>query len=590
MSEGAVDLTGRQIGNWELLRLLGEGAFGGVYEAQNTGIAGRRAAIKILHPHMSLNSDIKRRFVNEASAASRAEHENIIQVFDGGVTPDGICYAVMELLKGRPLSKVIAEGRLDVRRTINIGVQVASALRAAHNLGIVHRDLKPDNIFVVTRESNLEFVKVLDFGIAKLAAELNGGAATQTGMLLGTPGYMSPEQWQTLPDIDGRADVYALGTILFECLTQQLPFSANTVYEWLDAHINRAAPDPASVAPEAAPLSKLILSMLAKDRAARPQEMAEVIRLLENVRAPSAPLPAATPPWHSGNTFLPTPSTNIGKPPPKKRAPLFAGIGIAVAVAGGIGAWLTFHKTDEPPKKVETAHLDPAPPVAAEGPEAPRAPLGMVALPGGSLSVGRADYGRPGALDVPEHSVTVKPFAIQLAEVTAADYKEFADQTKAAWPHGAHSGKTPISGVAFSDAENYCKWRFNNGGRLPSEAEWEWAARGASGRLYPWGNEMKKECVNAFKGEHGALSAPDSRRCGATPEGILDLSGSLWEWTTSAAAFYPGAPNTAAPPGYRVVRGGSYFNTDNNDLTATARQFVNAPNKYLGFRCVAEIK
>src|SRR5207302_6116071 len=127
-----------------------------------------RAAVKLLHAEMAVNADIKRRFVNEASAASRAEHENIIQVFDAGVTDDGTCYIVMELLAGRSLAETLRLGAIEPQRTINIGVQVAGALEAAHHIGIVHRDLKPDNIFLMARSSVADFVKVLDFGVAKL--------------------------------------------------------------------------------------------------------------------------------------------------------------------------------------------------------------------------------------------------------------------------------------------------------------------------------------------------------------------------------------------------------------------------------------
>jgi serine/threonine-protein kinase len=295
VSDAGPHIEGRVIANWQLMRQLGEGAFGAVYEAQHTSIAGRRAAIKVLHPHMSFHADIKRRFVNEASAASRADHENIIQVFDGGVTADGLCYAVMELLRGEPLSHLIRrEQRLDMARAINIALQVASALRAAHQLRIVHRDLKPDNIFIVRRETNAEFVKVLDFGVAKLHDP--DGPATTAGMLMGTPAYMSPEQWQTLPDIDGRSDLYALGMILFECVTGGLPFIGSTPYEWLDAHLNRPPLEPIQFAAITPELNALILRMLAKSRDERPQSAGEVSEALQRARMAATPVRATQPP------------------------------------------------------------------------------------------------------------------------------------------------------------------------------------------------------------------------------------------------------------------------------------------------------
>jgi eukaryotic-like serine/threonine-protein kinase len=150
-------LIGQTVGNWRLKQLLGEGAFGAVFEAEHTAIAGRRGAVKILKPEMSMHASMKQRFLNEASAASRAEHENIVQIFDGGIAPDGTCYQVMEMLSGNVLTKLIQrEGRLDPARTINIAAQIASALQAAHNLQIVHRDLKPDFVAPIAGARALE--------------------------------------------------------------------------------------------------------------------------------------------------------------------------------------------------------------------------------------------------------------------------------------------------------------------------------------------------------------------------------------------------------------------------------------------------
>ncbi len=138
-------MVGQSLGNWRIKRLLGEGAFGAVFESEHVTIAGRRGAVKVLKPEMSMQAEMKQRFLNEASAASRAEHENIVQIFDGGIAPDGTCYQVMELLCGRTLTELLKkEGRLDAPRSINIAVQIAGALQAAHNLQIVHRDLAPD--------------------------------------------------------------------------------------------------------------------------------------------------------------------------------------------------------------------------------------------------------------------------------------------------------------------------------------------------------------------------------------------------------------------------------------------------------------
>jgi serine/threonine-protein kinase len=632
MSESGVDLSGRSFGNWKLIRLLGEGAFGGVYEAQNVGIAGRRAAVKVLHPHMSFHPDIKRRFINEASAASRAEHENIVQVFDGGVTDDGTCYAVMELLKGQPLSKVIQSGRLDVARVVNIGVQVASALRAAHQIGIVHRDLKPDNVFVVPRETNPEFVKVLDFGVAKLAADMNDGKSTKTGMLIGTPGYMSPEQWQTLPDIDGRADIYALGVILFECATGLMPFTAASTYEWLAAHLNQPPPDPASLIPHAAPLSPLILRMLAKRREDRPADMSQVIAELQSagvaprtsgarVIAPTmlapdtaAPAPVAAPasrargggtavlpedgslPPEPAPRVVPPQESRPAPPPPRPKWPLALAVAVPLVAVGG---WLVFRQKPSPPPPPPpdppAVNAAPAAPAANAAPPAPEpvAPLGMVAVPAakGTFEMGREDYGHPGALDVPAHEADVSAFAIARTAVSIAEYAEYVEAEHARAPWGKskpRDPKAPVTNVSLDDARAYCRWRHPPEGRLPIESEWEWAARGQAGALYPWGKTFRQECVPARRGKSGAPDPVDAHADCASPAGLLGMAGNVWEWTSSPAVLYSGAQ--PPPKGFFVVRGGSYFNTDDSEVTATSRHFVDRASPYVGFRCAAPLQ
>ncbi len=232
---------------------------------------------------------------------------------------------------------------------------------------------------------------------------------------------------------------------------------------------------------------------------------------------------------------------------------------------------------------------------AADGkPGEPPPPPGMVLVKGGTMKMGRADYGRPNALDVPEHEVQVKDLFIDKIEVTVGEYKEFVEAAEIAPPWGKIKDVTkiadlPVVNIAADDAIGYCRWRHPPRGRLPSEEEWERAARGREGRLYPFGNEFLRVCVNGLHGEAGVPQAADKHACGATPSGILDLSGNVWEWTSSKPSAYPGStPTLPASDKFRIIRGGSFFNTDENDLTATVRQFAIVPNRFLGFRCAMD--
>ncbi len=286
-------LIGQSLGNWRVRRLLGEGAFGAVFEAEHTSIPGRFGAVKVLRPELTLQTGLTQRFLNEASAASRAEHENIVQIFDGGVTPDGVFYSVMELLRGTVLTDLIRQGRMHPQRAVNIVVQIAGALQAAHAIHVVHRDLKPDNVFITQRATNPEFVKVLDFGVAKLRGEVHGDAKlTSTGMIIGTAAYMSPEQWMGQADVDGRSDIYSLGVILYECLTGERPFSGTTPYEWIVQHMEAPRPDCTrfGVSP---PLARFVQRMLARQPEERPQTMAQVIDELRQVATDRPPAGAA---------------------------------------------------------------------------------------------------------------------------------------------------------------------------------------------------------------------------------------------------------------------------------------------------------
>jgi serine/threonine protein kinase len=279
-----IGLGGTVLGKWRLGRFLGEGEFGAVYEGAHTVIDGLRSAVKVLHPHKALDPATIRRFINEASAASHANHENIIRIYDGDAQPGGTCYLAMELLTGTTLRQRLKAGPLDLQKTIHIAIQIAEALEAAHRLNIIHRDLKPDNVHLGERPNRPDFVTLFDFGIARLrdAAEEGSHLRTRSGVIMGTPEYMSPEQWRGAADIDARADVYALGILLYECVSGKPPFSGN-LYEVMRAHVENPVPALSGTTLEMQTLSVLIVSMLAKERTDRPANMRVVVETLQKI-------------------------------------------------------------------------------------------------------------------------------------------------------------------------------------------------------------------------------------------------------------------------------------------------------------------
>ncbi len=255
-------------GRYRILRRIGEGGMGAVYEAELVG-GGGRVAIKCLHAHLAGHGEVVARFRREALAATSIGHEHIIEVLEVGELDDGGLYMVLELLAGRDLAAAIhREGPLPVGRLVRVVSQICDALAVAHDKGIIHRDLKPENIYLVERGSDPDFVKVLDFGVSKFrdVGEGHVTAMTRTGTTVGTPYYMAPEQAQARKDIDHRVDVYALGVILFRGLTGQHPFDDES-YPMLVLKICTEAPPPVrryrrDVTPE---LEAVVLRMLAKD-------------------------------------------------------------------------------------------------------------------------------------------------------------------------------------------------------------------------------------------------------------------------------------------------------------------------------------
>ena len=277
-------------GRYRIIQTLGEGGMGTVFLAEHALIK-RRLAIKILHPELAADADVIERFMNEARAAGTLGHPNIVESTDMGLTHGHVPYIAFEYLEGTLLTdEIYRVGGMSVRRTASIAVQIASALHAAHNAGIVHRDLKSDNVFLTDRDGLLDHVKVLDFGISRFMEVED----RQRNMVMGTPEFMAPEQITSPEAVDRRADIYALGVILYEMLAARRPFAMDADPQTLLHRIVHEPPTP--LARPAVPhglVEILFGKMLVKDPAQRYQTMSEVESALEQfvTRGDGTPIP-----------------------------------------------------------------------------------------------------------------------------------------------------------------------------------------------------------------------------------------------------------------------------------------------------------
>jgi serine/threonine-protein kinase len=301
MSNGEATLVGRTIGSYRVTAEIGRGGMGAVYLAEHP-LIGRKVAIKVLLSDVSRDADNVGRFFNEARAAASIRHPALVDVFDFGTLPEGSAYLVMDYLEGDTLAGRLAERkRLPAEMAVAITRQVASGMAIAHAKGIIHRDLKPENIFLMADGgAAVPTVKILDFGIAKLTgteSELSH-QRTRTGILMGTPLYMSPEQCRGAGAVDTRTDIYSLGCIVYAMLTGGPPFVREGVGELIGAHLFEAPRAPRDLEPSVpAALEAVVLRMLAKRPEDRQQSMLDLERELERVdlqqRTPSLP---STPP------------------------------------------------------------------------------------------------------------------------------------------------------------------------------------------------------------------------------------------------------------------------------------------------------
>jgi serine/threonine-protein kinase len=411
-------------GRYYVERKIGEGGMGVVFAVKHTVIE-RPLAIKVLRREVMRDEATLRRFVQEAKAASRIGHPNIVDVTDFGKTPDGMTYSVMEYVEGTTLAKAIKHGApFTADRAIHIAMQLARALAAAHDKGIVHRDLKPENVFLTDREGRPDFVKIVDFGIAKVqpvdGTMEQARRLTRDGAVFGTPEYMAPEQAAGRADTDRRVDIYALGTILYEMVVGRVPHKGHSMVRTIAMQMLEPITPPRQVAPGVSSgLETVIMKALAKDRDERYATMGELIAALEGVVSSEPrslpPVPPGTdneaPPQRrtKGETrplhepeFVAAPLTSdpaFDEPPlapPRRRWPmLLAGL-VVLAVGAGAAIVIIGRIQRDPVAQADAAVIARAPadsaavivaPVDAEPPAADAATIVLAPADAGPRAV-----------------------------------------------------------------------------------------------------------------------------------------------------------------------------------------------------------
>ena len=407
-------LVGQTIdGRYLVEKVLGEGGMGLVYKAKHV-VLNKPLALKVLRPDVSRDEEIITRFRQEAQSASAIGNQHIIDISDFGTLPDGATYFVMEFLDGVDLTGAIESSLpgMDAARTVHIAKQLCNALGAAHDAGIVHRDLKPDNIYLIRRGGSSNFVKVLDFGIAKVGG--SSSKLTRAGQVFGTPHYMSPEQCAG-SGVDHRTDIYAIGIILYEMTTGQTPFDADNLMGILTKHLYEAPVPPRQHNP-AIPeeLELVILRAMAKDKEQRYQTMYELLEDLQRLEAGVGTMARET----TRNVL--TQGGSIDAPvmaPKKSNGALIAGLVVLLVGAGGGAAYVALGSEPEP-EVVQNPPVIPIP----DPPEVDPTPPTMEPV------------GETGASTMVEETVTLAAVMVRIVSDPPSDV----------WRGEEYVGRTPV--------------------------------------------------------------------------------------------------------------------------------------------------
>jgi hypothetical protein len=551
-----------RIGKYELEEFLG-GGMSHVYRARDT-VIGRTVAVKILTEQGCQNSEAKARFLAEARMAGNITHDNILSIYDFGEDEQQRPFMVMEFLRGQDLRKAIREGATgDLRSRLRIALQTARALRYIHTQRIIHRDVKPENIHVTPDG----VVKLMDFGIAKT----DGMAMTRVGFVLGTPYYMSPEQIRGQA-VDQCVDVYAFGILLYELMTGSRPIAGDVVerifYAILNEPINL---EPLKMTDTPAVISDLINRCTAKNPGERPQDFAEVCNVIETALADR----------NAATSVLPVQGETLAMqgPPGRPAWQKMAMIGVPVLLAAVIGVVVLLPSGKTGGDVIQRGARD--------------LPKILGTSTGRMVLVGAGDF----LFGPQKQQLSTLAYYIDETEVSNAVYQQFCTETKRALPRNfdARHLDYPVVNVSFLDAREFAKWADK---RLPTPQEWEKAARGPDGRIYPWGHDPDPNRVNMGT---KSLQPVSSFSTGASPYGTLNMVGNAWEWVNDVKT-----PDAKAVKGFREnsdlrnvnaeepwysIRGLS-FEQPNNLMDSGVVDSATVPARAklpgLGFRCVKD--